>query len=148
MKSLFLIGRVVFGGFFVYSGINHLKNHEAIAGYAGSKKVPQPDLAVLGTGALMIAGGASLILGLKPKLGAAAVLAFLAGVSPVMHDFWNSEDPGQRQNDMIHFMKNLALAGGALALMGVEEPWALSVPIAQKSGVAKIGEVARQMLAA
>jgi hypothetical protein len=48
-----------------------------------------------------------------------------------MHDFWKAEDPAQRMNDMINFSKNLALLGGALALMGVEEPWPASVPIAQ-----------------
>jgi hypothetical protein len=34
-------------------------------------------------------------------------------------------------NDMINFSKNMALLGAALALMGVEEPWPASVPIAQ-----------------
>jgi len=31
--------------------------------------------------------------------------------------------------NMIDFMKNTALAGGALALMGVDEPWQASVPV-------------------
>ncbi len=44
-----------------------------------------------------------------------------------MHDFWVHEDPAQRQTEMISFLKNLALAGGALALMGAEEPWEASV---------------------
>ncbi len=30
---------------------------------------------------------------------------------------------------MINFSKNMALLGGALALMGVEEPWPASVPV-------------------
>lgn len=45
-----------------------------------------------------------------------------------MHDFWN-EDAEQRMNDMINFTKNVALAGGAMALMAVEEPWPASVPV-------------------
>jgi len=45
-----------------------------------------------------------------------------------MHDFWN-ESAEQRMNDMINFTKNMALAGGAIALMGVEEPWPASVPV-------------------
>ena len=76
----------------------------------------------------LLVGGASVLLGVKPKLGAMALLGFLAGVSPIMHDFWRDEDPDTRMNNMIMFMKNLALAGGALALMGVEEPWEASVP--------------------
>jgi hypothetical protein len=33
---------------------------------------------------------------------------------------------------MIHFMKNLALLGAALALMGSKEPWPVSIPLGQK----------------
>jgi uncharacterized membrane protein YphA (DoxX/SURF4 family) len=126
MRIPFLIGRVLFGGFFISSGINHLRQTRQMAQYAASKNVPKPDLAVKATGVVLIAGGTSVLLGIKPKIGTAAILGFLAGVSPVMHDFWNEESE-QRMNDTINFMKNLALAGGAMALMGVEEPWPVSV---------------------
>ncbi len=99
--------------------------------YAKGKNVPMPDVAVMASGAALIVGGASLLLGIKPKIGAAAVVGFLAAVSPVMHNFWNQEDPQQRQMEMIQFSKNMAMLGGALALMGVEEPWPASVPVAQ-----------------
>lgn len=131
MKVPFMIGRVFFGGFFLYNGINHFKQREGLAQYAKGKNVPMPDVAVVTTGAALIIGGASLLLGIKPKVGAAAVAGFLAGVSPVMHNFWSHEDPQQRQIEMIQFSKNMALLGGALALMGVEEPWPTSVPVAQ-----------------
>jgi putative oxidoreductase len=131
MKAPFMIGRLLFGGFFLYSGIDHFKQREALSQYAKGKKVPMPNLAVMASGAALIMGGASLLLGIKPKIGAAAVVGFLAGVSPVMHNFWKQEDPQQRQMEMIQFSKNMALLGGALALMGVEEPWPASVPIAQ-----------------
>jgi putative oxidoreductase len=131
MKIPFLLGRAVFGGFFVYNGIHHLQQRKALAQYAGSKKVPLPEVAVTATGAMMIAGGASILLGVKPKYGALAIAAFLAGVSPVMHDFWKAEDPGQRMNDMTNFSKNVALLGAAVALLGVEEPWEASVPLAR-----------------
>lgn len=131
MKAPFMIGRLLFGGFFLYNGINHFKQRKGMAQYAKAKKVPAPDVAVLASGAALIVGGASLLLGIKPKMGAAAVVGFLAGVSPVMHNFWAQEDPQQRQMEMIQFSKNMALLGGALALMGVEEPWPASVPVAQ-----------------
>ena len=127
MKTPFLIGRLIFGGFFLYNGINHLKNRKAMAQYTAAKNVPQPDAAVVATGILLMLGGSSLVLGLKPKLGALALLGFLAGVSPTMHNFWEQHDPQRRQNEMTHFMKNLALAGGALSLMAIEEPWPASV---------------------
>lgn len=131
MKAPFLIGRLIFGGYFLYSGINHFKNSKMLAQYAGSKHVPAPDIAVKVTGGMMILGGSSILLGMKPKMGTAALIGFLAGVSPIMHDFWSREDPGQRQGEMINFTKNMALLGGALTLMGVEEPWEASVPVAQ-----------------
>jgi putative oxidoreductase len=128
MKIPFLLGRLAFGGFFIYNGINHLKERKAVAQYAGSKNVPMPEAAVAGTGIMLIAGGTSILLGVKPKLGAAAIAGFLAGVSPVIHDFWRAEDPNQRINDMAHFGKNMALLGAAMALMGIDEPWEASVP--------------------
>jgi putative oxidoreductase len=131
MKIPFLLGRLIFGGFFIYNGINHLKNRKSLAEYAKSKNVPSAELAVAGSGVLLLAGGTSVLLGVKPRLGALAILGFLAGASPMMHDFWKDEDPNQRQSNMINFMKNLALAGGALALMGVEQPWPVSLPIAR-----------------
>ncbi|MBV9435814.1 MAG: DoxX family protein, partial [Acidobacteria bacterium] len=96
MKIPFVFGRLLFGGFFLYSGINHFKELKGMAQYAKSKNVPQPELAVAASGGALIAGGASLLLGIKPKYGAAAVAGFLAGVSPVMHDFWKQQDPEHR----------------------------------------------------
>jgi len=145
MKAPFLIGCLLFGGYFLYSGINHLKNHEQMAPYAKSKGVPNPDATVRLTGIPLIIGGASILLGVKPKLGAAAILGFLAGVSPIMHDFWRNEDPNERQANMINFMKNAALAGGALALMGVEEPWEASAAHPRFSK--KLKKLARQIAA-
>ena len=120
MKALFVIGRMIFGGFFLYSGIHHFQEHEALTGYSRSKGVPSPDQSVTLSGAALLAGGASLVLGIKPGFGALAIAAFLASVSPLMHDFWHIEDPGQRSNDMINFTKNMALLGAALMLMGSE----------------------------
>ena len=121
MKLPFLLGRIVFGGFFLYNGINHLVQHKNMAQYVGSKKVPLPDAAVIATGVALTLGGASLLVGIKPKLGAATIAGFLAGVSPIMHDFWKVQDPEKRQSEMINFSKNMALLGSSLALMGVEQ---------------------------
>jgi len=129
MKAVFLIGRLIFGGFFLYNGINHIKERKFMGQYARSKNVPLAEAAVVGTGVAMIVGGTSVLLGVKPKIGTAAIAGFLAGVSPIMHDFWRIEDPSQRMTEMINFSKNVALLGSALSLMGVEEPWPVSVPI-------------------
>ncbi len=148
MKIPFLLGRLAFGGFFLYNGVNHFRQTKSLAQYAGAKKVPQPELAVRAAGAVLAAGGTSLLLGIKPKYGAAAILGFLAVVSPTMHDFWRQEEPGQRMNDMINFSKNMALAGAALALMSVEEPWPVSVPLAQPSRLDRVRSLVSGRIAA
>jgi putative oxidoreductase len=121
MRLIYGLGRLVVGGFFLYNGFNHVTNVDALAGYAAAKKTPNPRLDVEITGALMLASGASLALGIRPRLGAAGVIAFLAAVTPMMHDFWTQTDPGQRQAEMVNFSKNIALMGAALALLGAEE---------------------------
>jgi putative oxidoreductase len=148
MRIPFLLGRLMFGGYFLYNGIHHFQETKMLAQYAGAKGVPKPSLAVKATGAAMLIGGASILLGIKPKLGAMALIGFLAGVSPIMHDFWKAEDPQQRMNDEINFFKNMALVGGAVALAGVEEPWPVSVPVAQPPKLQRIMRAVRKEIAA
>src|ERR1700727_3088560 len=104
MKAPFLIGRIIFGGFFLSSGISHLQKRKEMAAYAESKGIPAAELAVTLSAVPLIAGGASMLLGVKPKMGTLALLGFLAGVSPVMHDFWRNEDPNESENNKINFM--------------------------------------------
>lgn len=118
-----LLGRVIFGGYFLYNGINHFLNRGQLAGYAGAKGVPAANVAVPGSGVLMILGGLSLLTGYKPKIGSALITTFLAGVTPTMHAFWKDENPQERQADMINFMKNVALVGGAMIAASHPEPW-------------------------
>ena len=113
--SLRKLGRVLFGSYFVYNGINHFMHEKELAQYAKAKHVPVPDAAVIASGVALALGGASIAFGWKSKLGAASVIGFLAAVSPSIHNFWADADPNQRQNNIAHFGKNLALLSGALA---------------------------------
>lgn len=147
MKAPFLIGRILFGSFFLYNEINHLRQAKSMAPYAEAKGVPAGELAVKLTAMPLIAGGVSILLGVKPRLGAMAILGFLAGIFPIMHDFWSHDDPNQRMAEMVHFMKNMALAGGALALMGVDEPWEASLPVGQPTLSDKVRKLGRKLAA-
>lgn len=146
MKPLFLIGRIVFGGFFVYSGIRHIIYHGTTKQYAQAKDVPLPEAAVLVSTAALIFGGTSVVLGLKPKYGAAALIAFLASVSPMMHNFWAVPED-QQMSEMANFTKNMALAGAALALASVREPWPASVPVRKPGPVEKVVRLASRLAA-
>ena len=128
-KAALLFGRALFGGFFLYNGINHFLNRGMMTGYSASKGVPYPEAAVAGSGAMLVLGGLSVLTGVRPKLGTSLIGAFLLGVTPKMHDFWNVQDPQQRMGEQINFSKNLALLGGALIAAGVPEPWPASVPV-------------------
>lgn len=118
MRFVYGLGRLMYGAFFVYNGINHLQNAKALEGYAAYKGRPYPRQEVIGSGVLLIASGASLGLGLKPRWGAAGIAAFLGAATPIFHDFWKQEDPSAKQNETIHFSKNLALLAAAVAFMG------------------------------
>jgi uncharacterized membrane protein YphA (DoxX/SURF4 family) len=127
MRALFVLGRTIFGGFFIYNGINHFKHQQMMSQYAAAKGVPAAEAAVPATGAMLLAGGLSVIAGLKPREGLAAIVGFLLPVTFEMHRFWEEQDPNRRMTEMVNFSKNIALLGAALALMQIEQPWPISV---------------------
>jgi uncharacterized membrane protein YphA (DoxX/SURF4 family) len=111
-----LVGRVLFSAIFISSGIAHLRNAGMMGGYAQSKGVPAARLSVVGSGALILAGGLSVLLGVWPDLGALLILVFLVPTAVLMHDFWRQADPMAKQAEQTNFLKNIALAGAALML--------------------------------
>jgi uncharacterized membrane protein YphA (DoxX/SURF4 family) len=115
MNAVMLVGRILFAFMFVMSGFNHLAKAEAMAGYAAYKKVPAPKLANLLSGVLMLLGGLSIILGVYADLGAVVLAVLLVAMAVKMHDFWNAEGEA-KQPEMIGFLKNISMAGGALFL--------------------------------
>ena len=121
------LGRALFGGYFLYSGIQHFVNTDTMIGYTASKGVPAPELAVIGSGVLILLGGMSLLLGLWPRVGATMIAIFLVAVTPIMHNFW-TETGVARMNDMAHFLKNVGLLGGACFAAAMPTRWPGSVP--------------------
>jgi len=115
MNAVMLVGRILFAFMFVASGLNHLTKAEAMAGYAAYKKVPAPKLANLLSGVLMVLGGLSIILGVYADLGAVVLAVLLVAMAVKMHDFWNAQGEA-KQPEMIGFLKNISMAGGALFL--------------------------------
>ena len=119
MDGLIFIGRILFSLVFIGSGIGHLTQTEGSAQYAAYKKVPSPKLAVLASGVVFLLGGLSVLLGVVGDLGALVLALALVPTTFMMHRFWEEKDPQAKQTEMAGFMKNLALIGGALILMGV-----------------------------
>lgn len=115
MDIILVIGQVLFGGFFIYNAYNHFAHTDALAGYAASKGVPHARLAILGSGLLIFLGGLSVFLGVRPELGAWAIVLFLVPVTYKMHAFWKEEGQARAMQE-IQFGKNSALLGAALML--------------------------------
>jgi putative oxidoreductase len=63
-----------------------------------------------------IAGGLSILLGYRAKLGAWLIVLFLIPVTLMLHKFWTVQDPMMAQIQMILFMKNVSMLGGALLI--------------------------------
>ena len=81
-----------------------------------SKGVPQPKLMTIVTGLMLLVGGLMVILGVWGDVGALLLVAFLIPTALIMHNFWKETDPMNKQMEMVAFNKDIALAGGALAL--------------------------------
>ena len=115
--AVVVLGRFLFALIFLMAGANHF-NKQTI-GYAASQGVPLAAIAVPLSGLLAVAGGLSILLGYRAKLGAWLIVLFLVPVSLMMHKFWTVTDPMMAQLQMILFMKNVSMLGGALLISQV-----------------------------
>ncbi len=127
MEYLFVFGRILLGGYFIMSGYNHFKNLGMLTGYAGSKGVPMPKVAVFVTGLMMLLGGLGILLGVYVQLAVLLLSLFLIGVTFKMHQYWEVADPMARMGEQVNFYKNLALLGAVLMLLAIPLPWAMAL---------------------
>lgn len=109
-----LAGRVFFSLIFLLSGLNHFSK-QTIA-FAASQGVPLASLAVPLSGVIAVVGGLSILLGYRAKIGAWLIVLFLVPITFSMHKFWGVTDPMTAQIQMIMFMKNISMLGGALLI--------------------------------
>jgi putative oxidoreductase len=117
---VFLIGRILFVGIFLSSGVmGHLVERQGTIAYARAYGAPWPEVTVPLTGIVAIVGGLSVLLGAWADLGALLIIAFLVPVTAIMHRFWREQDPMQKQVQMAQFMKNVSMVGGALVIFYV-----------------------------
>ena len=110
-----LAGRILIALIFVLSGFGKITGFEGTVGYIVSKGLPLPQLAAVGAVIVELGGGIMLVLGWKARWAAAAMFVFTALAALIFHNFW-AVPADQAQNQMIHFMKNLCMAGGFLQL--------------------------------
>ena len=118
MLSLTILGRIIFGGYFLYSGINHFTKEKMLTGYTKAKGVAYPRAAVLLTGIMLIVGGLGILFDYNLQASAVLLLVFMVPTTFMMHNFWKSgTDPMHKMNDQVSFMKNIALIGALLMML-------------------------------
>lgn len=127
MKVLFLIGRIVFGGFFLTSGFSDLRHYRFFVPLVAASGVPFPRFAVIFAGLLILIGGISIVLGLWPRAGICLIILFLVLVTPIAHAFWGQKNRQQHADDLNNFTKNMGLLGGSLMMLVIPQPWPYSV---------------------
>lgn len=111
--AVVVLGRFLFALIFLMSGFTHFSSQTI--GFAASQGVPLASVLVPLSGVIAFAGALSILLGYRAKLGAWLIVIFLIGVTP-MHKFWGISDPMMQQMQMVMFMKNLTMLGGALLI--------------------------------
>lgn len=114
MKYAVLLGRVLYSAIFVMAGPNHFS--KGTIAYAASHGVPLAAIAVPLSGVLALAGGLSVALGYRARIGGWLLVLFLAPVTVMMHNFWAVTDPMMAKTQQVMFMKNLSMMGAALLI--------------------------------
>ena len=114
------------GSFLLFNAYNHLFKTKDLAAYTESKKIPMAKAAVIASGLLLLFGGYTIITGVRVTAGIAALALFFIPVTFSMHAFWKEEGQA-RMMDQVQFMKNLAILGAILMLLGIPTPWPMSL---------------------
>ncbi len=110
-----LVGRILLAAIFIKAGWGKIGGWEATAGYMAAKGLPLVPLLLAGTIVLELGGGLMLALGWKARWAALAIFLWLIPVTVIFHAFWGI-DAAQVQNQMNHFLKNVAIAGAMLMM--------------------------------
>jgi putative oxidoreductase len=109
-RYLPFVGRLMIGLPFAMGGLSKLGAYSATTAYIAAVGLPFPPLAFAVAVALELGGGLLLIAGYRVRYVAAALALFSLVTAVSFHS--NFAD----QNQMIHFLKNVMMAGGLLQI--------------------------------
>ncbi len=101
-------GRVLIAAIFVLSGIGKIANPQATIGYIASAGLPFAPAALIGAALIEVGGGLARIAGFRTRFVALVLAGFSVVAAFAFHAHFAD------QNQLIHFLKNLAMAGGLL----------------------------------
>jgi putative oxidoreductase len=111
------LGQALLGLLFLLSGLAKLGKFEAIGMGLAAKGIPWPTTALALVIAIEIAGGAALVLDRRARPAAAALALLVIPATLLFHAFW-AADASALQNQLNHFLKNVAILGALLTIAG------------------------------
>jgi len=107
---ILLVARILLAVIFILAGFSKFGNIAGTAGYIESVGLPMGTLLAWATAAFEVVAGAAIVLGFQTKLTSYALAAFCVVSAVIFHNNFGD------QTQSILFMKNIAMAGGFLAL--------------------------------
>jgi len=108
--ALALLGRVLMSAIFIQGGWGKLMHLSGTSAYMASKGLPLPFVAAIVAVVVELGGGIAVLIGLRTRIVALVLAAWCIATAFIAH--YHPDDAGQ----MIHFMKNVCMAGGFLVL--------------------------------
>ncbi len=108
--ALALIGRILLGAVFIMSGLGKLGAPGPVQDYIASVGLPAPMLAYIVALVVEVGCGVLLLVGYRTKTVAAALAVFCVLTAVIFHHALGD------RNQFVHFMKDLAMAGGLLQI--------------------------------
>jgi putative oxidoreductase len=103
-----LVGRILLSAIFLYSGFGKLASPAATLVYIEAMGLPFAKIAYATAIVIEIVGGLALVAGYRTRLAAFALASFCVATAVAFHGHLGD------QSQFLHFMKNLAMAGGLL----------------------------------
>lgn len=108
--TLPLIGRLLMATIFVFSGLGKIAAPAGTIGYIAAMGLPFPTLGLLIAIVVEVGGGLLLVAGLQTRAAALVLAAFTLVTGLIFHHAVGD------QNQLIHLLKNIAMAGGLLQI--------------------------------
>lgn len=105
------VGRLLMAAIFLISGAGKIAAPAGTIGYIASVGIPLPELAYAGALAMELGGALLLVAGYRTRWVAAALALFSVVSAVIFHNALGD------QNQLFHFLKNLAMAGGLLQVV-------------------------------
>ena len=115
---LFVLGRVLLGGLFLFAGIRHFWLLEPLTGLLASRGVPAPRLALVVGSVWEGVFDALLVLGIAVPFAALALVGFTIVATALCMNFWSMEGQ-QREAALNGVLTNVGVVGGLLIAAAV-----------------------------